>query len=108
MKTQQIGLSSELHLSVTANIVAQLNPRANVEKCAVFTQKKARPVHDNSAAGGGGGGGALGSRDRHDAASAEAEGYAVGTAAADASAGPSRLLGMLLLISTIVRFWTAE
>ena len=89
---------------MTANIVAQLNPRANVEKCAVFTQKKARPVHDNGA---GDGGGALGSRNKHDAASAEAEGYGVGTAAAGASL-PSSLLGMLLLISTIVRFWTDE
>ena len=89
---------SILHLSVTADIVAQLNPRADVEKCAVFTQKKARPALDHRADGGGEGG--------H--GGAEAEGYGVGAAVAGARpVGGAAVLGIsALTVMVIVRFWT--
>lgn len=86
---------SILHLSVTADIVAQLNPRADVEKCAVFTQKKARPALDHRAEG----------ADQHGGsaeAEAEAEGYGVGAAS---EARPiSAVLGLSVLALVIARF----
>ena len=89
---------SILHLSVTADIVAQLNPRADVEKCAVFTQKKARPALDHRAGGEGG----------HGHGHAEAEGYGVGAAVAGARpAVGGAVLGISALAAlVIVRFWT--
>ena len=86
-------LLSDLHLSVTADIVAQLNPRADVEKCAVFTQKKARPALDHRADGGGADGGHGGH--------AEAEGFGV-SAASKGAATPLGLV-MALLALVVVR-----
>lgn len=88
--SRDCSFRSDLHLSVTADIVAQLNPRADVEKCAVFTRKKARPALDHRADGGGGDHGGH----------AEAEGYGVGAASKGA-----RPLGLVMatLILVIVR-----
>ena len=84
---------------MTADIVAQLNPRADVEKCAVFTQKRARPALDHRADGGVEGG----SRNQY-AGGAEAEGYGVGAAAGARPVGA--VLGFSALALVIVRFWT--
>ena len=89
---------SILHLSVTADIVAQLNPRADVEKCAVFTQKRARPALDHRADGGGGGGEGGGPAGQY--GSAEAEGYGVG--AATASVRPVGLVALLALLALVI------
>ena len=84
---------------MTADIVAQLNPRADVEKCAVFTQKRARPALDHRADSGGEGVG----RNQY-AGGAEAEGYGVGAAA---GARPAcAVLGLSALALVIVRFCT--
>ena len=91
---RELLLLSDLHLSVTADIVAQLNPRADVEKCAVFTQKKARPALDQRADGGG-------DHEGH-GGHAEAEGYGVGTASKGA-ATPLGLVVMALLALVFVR-----
>ena len=90
--TTAIVPPSDLHLSVTADIVAQLNPRADVEKCAVFTQKKARPALDHRADGGGADGGHGGH--------AEAEGF--GVSAASMGATPLGLV-MAFLALVVVR-----
>ena len=87
-------LLSDLHLSVTADIVAQLNPRADVEKCAVFTQKKARPALNQRADDGDGGHEGHGGRGGH----AEAEGYGVGAASKGASAPLGLVMASLILV----------
>ena len=86
-------LLSDLHLSVTADIVAQLNPRADVEKCAVFTQKKARPALDQRADTDGDHGG-HGGHGGH----AEAEGYGVGAASKGAAAPLGLVMALLALV----------
>ena len=86
---RELLLLSDLHLSVTADIVAQLNPRADVEKCAVFTQKKARPALDQRADDGDHEG-----RGGH----AEAEGYGVGAASRGAAAPLGLVMALLALV----------
>ena len=80
---------------MTANLVAQLNPRADVEKCAVFTQKKARPAFDQKADGGG-------SAEEGHGGHAEAEGYGVGAACKGACKGAATPLGLVMAFLALV------